>query len=62
MRLLPAGLALVGWSVANGRPQPKSAAAWAWVLAFGLVDGAAFQVHLSEQQWQALGVSGTNMR
>eukprot|EP00775_Hariotina_reticulata_P005839 gene5839-6080_t len=48
MRLLPAGLALVAWSLANGRPQPKSAAAWAWVLAFALVDGAAFQGFLAE--------------
>jgi hypothetical protein len=44
MRLLPAGLALLGWAAATGRPQPKTAVAWAWVLAFALVDGAAFQV------------------
>lgn len=44
MRLLPAGIALVAWAAATGRPQPKSAVAWAWILAFALVDGAAFQV------------------
>jgi hypothetical protein len=48
MRLLPAGLALLGWAAATGRPQvvPKTAVAWAWIAAFALVDGAAFQVHL----------------
>jgi hypothetical protein len=46
MRLLPAGLALLGWAAATGRPQllPKTAVAWAWIAAFALVDGAAFQV------------------
>jgi hypothetical protein len=44
LRLLPGGLALVGWAAANGRPQPSSAIAWAWVAAFALVDGAMFQV------------------
>lgn len=44
MRLLPAGAALVAWAAASGRPQPSSAVAWAWVAAFALVDGAAFQV------------------
>lgn len=47
MRLLPAGLALVGWAVATGRPQPKTSIAWAWIVAFALVDGAAFQVRLT---------------
>jgi drug/metabolite transporter (DMT)-like permease len=44
MRLLPAGAALVAWAAGSGRPQPRTAAAWAWVAAFALVDGAAFQV------------------
>jgi hypothetical protein len=43
MRLLPGGLALVGWASAAGRPQPSSPAAWAWIAAFALVDGAMFQ-------------------
>jgi hypothetical protein len=48
MRLLPAGLALLGWTAATGRQQlvPKTAVAWAWIAAFALVDGAAFQVRL----------------
>lgn len=46
MRLLPAGIALAGWAAATGRPQPKTAAAWVWITAFALVDGAAFQVGL----------------
>ncbi|KAF8068338.1 WAT1-related protein [Scenedesmus sp. PABB004] len=48
MRLLPAGAALVAWAAATGRPQPKTAEAWLWILAFGLVDGAAFQGFLAE--------------
>ncbi|KAF6254775.1 EamA-like transporter family-domain-containing protein [Scenedesmus sp. NREL 46B-D3] len=50
LRLLPAGLALLGWAAATGRPQlvPKSAVAWAWIAAFALVDGAAFQGFLAE--------------
>ena len=44
LRLLPGGLALVAWATAKGRPQPATPAAWAWVLAFALVDGAMFQV------------------
>jgi drug/metabolite transporter (DMT)-like permease len=47
MRLLPAGLVLLAWAAATGRPQPKTPTAWAWVLAFALVDGAAFQVRSS---------------
>lgn len=46
LRLLPAGAVLVAWAAARGRPQPSSAIAWAWIAAFGLVDGAAFQVSL----------------
>jgi drug/metabolite transporter (DMT)-like permease len=48
IRLLPAGLALVAWAAADGRPQPATPLAWAWVLAFAVVDGAAFQGFLAE--------------
>lgn len=48
IRLLPAGLLLVGWAARDGRPQPSSALAWAWILAFAVVDGAAFQGFLAE--------------
>lgn len=44
LRLLPAGAVLVAWAAASGRPQPSTPIAWAWITAFGLVDGAAFQV------------------
>lgn len=43
-RLLPSGFILVAVAAAQGRPPPASLAAWAWVGAFALVDGAAFQV------------------
>lgn len=48
MRLLPAGVALVAWARAQGRPQPKTLLAWSWVAAFALVDGAAFQGFLAQ--------------
>jgi len=51
-RLLPAGMVLVAWSMMQGRPQPWEAqkpwTAWAWVAAFALIDGAAFQGFLAE--------------
>ncbi|GFR46932.1 hypothetical protein Agub_g8580 [Astrephomene gubernaculifera] len=48
LRLLPAGVALVGWAAATGRAQPATLKAWSWVLAFALVDAAAFQGFLAE--------------
>ncbi|GLC43811.1 hypothetical protein PLESTB_000910500 [Pleodorina starrii] len=48
LRLLPAGLLLVGWAASTGRAQPSSLKAWAWVLAFALVDAACFQGFLAE--------------
>jgi hypothetical protein len=44
LRLLPAGILLVIWAGATGRKHPTSIQAWGWILLFGLVDGAAFQV------------------
>ncbi len=44
LRLLPAGCVLVAWAASTGRQQPEGWKAWAWVLAFALVDAAAFQV------------------
>lgn len=43
-RLLPAGLALLAWAHSRRRPMPRGWKAWAWVVAFALVDGTAFQV------------------
>ncbi len=44
IRLLPAGLLLIGWAAATGRKHPTTAQAWMWIVLFSLVDGAAFQV------------------
>jgi drug/metabolite transporter (DMT)-like permease len=46
VRLLPSGAVLVAWAAANGRPQPSTRIAWAWIAAFAAVDGAAFQALL----------------
>ena len=43
VRLLPAGLALIAWAAASGRPQPKSGAAWLAISIFGLADATCFQ-------------------
>ena len=44
VRLIPAGFAVLAWAALKGRPQPQGAQAWLSILAFGLVDGAGFQV------------------
>ena len=44
LRLLPAGLALVAFSLSTGRQNPKSLEGWLWVAAFAVIDGTAFQV------------------
>ncbi|PNH05330.1 hypothetical protein TSOC_008405, partial [Tetrabaena socialis] len=41
-------MALVAWAASTGRAQPSTLKAWAWVLAFALVDAAAFQGCLAE--------------
>lgn len=48
VRLLPAGLMVIGAAVLMGRPQPKSWKAWAWIGLFALIDGACFQGFLAE--------------
>jgi len=48
LRLLPAGLLLIGWAAANGRKHPQGMEAWLWIALFSLVDGAAFQGFLAE--------------
>ncbi|MEE3716105.1 EamA family transporter [Tumidithrix elongata RA019] len=47
VRLIPAGMLLVGLATWLGRPQPKSWQAWLWILAFALVDGTMFQGFLA---------------
>lgn len=43
-RLIPAGFAVLAWAALNGRPQPQGLQAWLSIAAFGLIDGAGFQV------------------
>lgn len=48
VRLLPAGLLILGSTVLMNRPQPKTWRAWLWIALFGLVDGTLFQGFLAE--------------
>lgn len=43
LRILPAGLLVVGAALALGRPQPKGWPAWLWIALFGFVDVTVFQ-------------------
>lgn len=48
VRLVPAGLLVLGVAAAMGKPQPKGWAAWLWISLFGLIDAALFQGFLAE--------------
>eukprot|EP00899_Mesostigma_viride_P025007 jgi/Mesvir1/5691/Mv15706-RA.1 len=48
IRLLPAGMLLVAFALANGRKLPSSPMAWFAISLFALVDGAMFQGFLSQ--------------
>jgi len=48
IRLLPAGILVLGAAMAMGRPQPKGWAAWLWISLFALIDGSLFQGFLAE--------------
>jgi drug/metabolite transporter (DMT)-like permease len=48
MRLVPAGLLVLGAATIAGLPQPKTKTAWAWIGAFALVDGMLFQGFLAQ--------------
>lgn len=48
VRLLPAGLLILGSTVLMNKPQPKGWLAWLWIALFGLVDAALFQGFLAE--------------
>lgn len=48
MRLLPAGILVVGAALWMGRPQPSSWRAWLWISLFALVDGTLFQGFLAQ--------------
>ncbi|WP_422110793.1 DMT family transporter [Candidatus Synechococcus calcipolaris] len=43
VRLLPAGLIVLAFAIALGKPQPQGWRAWAWISLFALVDGLLFQ-------------------
>ena len=48
IRLVPAGLLILGVAAVMGRSQPKGWVAWLGILSFALVDGALFQGFLAE--------------
>lgn len=48
VRLVPAGVLILGAAWYMGKPQPKTWMAWLWIALFGLVDGALFQGFLAE--------------
>lgn len=48
VRLIPAGMLVVAFSMMIGRSQPKSWKAWLWIGLFALVDGALFQGFLAK--------------
>ncbi len=48
VRLLPAGLMVLGVTGLMGRSHPRGWRAWSWIALFALVDGALFQGFLAE--------------
>lgn len=54
LRIVPAGLLVIGAAACLGKAQPKGWRAWLWILLFGLVDVTLFQGFL------ALGLSHTS--
>ncbi len=48
VRLIPAGMLLVGGAIYFQRPQPKGWLAWLWISLFALVDGTLFQGFLAQ--------------
>ncbi|NJR40515.1 MAG: EamA family transporter [Leptolyngbyaceae cyanobacterium CSU_1_4] len=48
VRLVPAGVLILGAAGYMGKPQPKTWRAWLWIALFALVDGALFQGFLAE--------------
>ncbi|ACK73693.1 protein of unknown function DUF6 transmembrane [Gloeothece citriformis PCC 7424] len=48
VRLVPAGLLVLGYAALSGRPQPKSGLGWLWIGIFALLDGAMFQSFLAQ--------------
>ena len=48
VRLIPAGILLIGAGIYFGRPQPRGWQAWLWIGLFALVDGTMFQGFLAQ--------------
>ena len=48
VRLIPAGMLVVAFSLLLGRQQPRGWKAWLWISLFALVDGALFQGFLAK--------------
>ncbi|MBW4514944.1 MAG: EamA family transporter [Timaviella obliquedivisa GSE-PSE-MK23-08B] len=48
VRLVPAGVLILGAARYMGKPQPKTWMAWLWIALFALVDGTLFQGFLAE--------------
>jgi drug/metabolite transporter (DMT)-like permease len=48
VRLVPAGLLVLGAAMLAGKPQPKTWTAWAWIVGFAIVDGLMFQGFLAQ--------------
>jgi drug/metabolite transporter (DMT)-like permease len=48
VRLVPAGVLVLLFTLIQGRPQPQGWKAWSWIGLFALVDGALFQGFLAE--------------
>ena len=48
VRLIPAGILLIGGAAYFGKQQPKGWRAWLWISLFALIDGAMFQGFLAQ--------------
>lgn len=47
LRLVPAGILVLGFAIIFNRPQPKTFKAWFWIAIFAIVDAALFQGFLA---------------
>ncbi len=47
LRLVPAGILVLGFAIIFNRPQPKTFKAWFWIVIFAIVDAALFQGFLA---------------
>lgn len=47
LRLVPAGILVLGFAIISQRPQPKTFKAWFWIIIFAIVDASLFQGFLA---------------